>query len=140
MGRNFNGVQINQSPTITEKAGVDIADCRNRIMKYDEEGNAVLATAGTDIPIGIALIEAGHNDISGVESGKVLAGEDVDIQIKDIGYAIAGADIGKGAEVAAGEEGKAAVAASGDYVLGIALSKVTEGSYVRIQIGKYQKA
>ena len=46
MGRNFNGVQINQSPTITEKAGVDIADCRNRIMKYDEEGNAVLATAG----------------------------------------------------------------------------------------------
>lgn len=140
MGRNFNGVQINQSPTIIEKAGADISDCRNRIMKYDEDGNVVLATAGADIPVGIALIEAGQNDISGVESGKVMAGEDVDIQIKDIGYAIAGADIRKGAEVAAGAEGKAAVAASGDYVLGIALSKATEGNYVRIQLGKYQKA
>lgn len=139
MGRNFNGVQINQSPTIVEKAGADIADCRNRIMKYDEDGNVVLATAGTDIPVGIALIEAGQNDISGVDSGKVVSGEDVDIQIKDIGYALAGADIAKGAEVAAGVEGKAAVAVSGDYVLGIALSKAVEGSYIRIQIGKYQK-
>ncbi len=139
MGSNFNGVQINQSPTIVEKAGADIADCRNRIMKYDEDGNVVLATAGTDIPVGIAIIEAGQNDISGVDSGKVVSGEDVDIQIKDIGYALAGADIAKGAEVAAGAEGKAAVAVSGDYVLGIALSKAVEGSYVRIQIGKYQK-
>lgn len=139
MGRNFNGVQINQSPTIVEKAGADIADCRNRIMKYDEDGNVVLATAGTDIPVGIALIEAGQNDISGVDSGKVVSGEDVDIQIKDIGYALAGADIAKGAEVAAGVEGKAAVAVSGDYVLGIALSTAVEGSYIRIQIGKYQK-
>ena len=59
MGRNFNGVQINQSPTIVEKAGADIDDCRNRLMKYDEDGNVVLATAGTDIPVGIAVPDAG---------------------------------------------------------------------------------
>lgn len=26
MGKNFNGTQINQSPTISEKAGADVAD------------------------------------------------------------------------------------------------------------------
>ena len=29
-GRNFNGVQINQSVTVVEKAGADMEDCRNR--------------------------------------------------------------------------------------------------------------
>lgn len=138
--RNFNGVQINPSPTIVEKAGADIADCRNRIMKYDENGNVVLATAGADIPMGIALIEAGYNDITGKESGKVMAGDDVDILIKDMGVVIAGAEIKKGQEVAAGADGLAAVAASGDYVLGIALTNAAADGFLRIQIAKYQKA
>ena len=43
MRRNFNGVQINQSVTIVEKAGADIADCRNRIMVYDDNGDVVPA-------------------------------------------------------------------------------------------------
>ena len=60
MAKNYHGVQINPSPTIVEQAGAEIADVRNRIMKYDENGNVVLATAGTDIPVGIALIEAGY--------------------------------------------------------------------------------
>ena len=137
--KNFNGVQINQSPTLVEKAGADIADCRNRIMKYDENGNVVLATAGTDIPVGVALIEAGYNDISGVESGKVVTGDDVDILIKDIGFVLAGAEIKKGQEVTAGADGKAAVAATGNYVLGIALNNVTADGYCKIQIAKYQK-
>ena len=138
--RNFNGVQINPSPTIVEKAGADIADCRNRIMKYDENGNVVLATAGADIPMGIALIEAGYNDITGVESGKVVAGDDVDILIKDMGVVIAGAEIKKGQEVAAGADGLAAVAASGDYVLGIAITNAAADGFLRVQIAKYQKA
>lgn len=140
MGKNFNGVQINNSPTITEKAGAEITDCRNRILKYDENGDVVLATTGTDIPVGIALIEAGYNDISGTESGKVKVGDDVDIQIKDIGYVMAGAAITKGQEVTAGANGLAAVAAAGNYVLGIALSSAKANEYCRIQISKYQKA
>ena len=138
--RNYNGVQINPSPTIVEKAGAAIEDCRNRIMKYDENGNVVLATAGTDIPVGIALIEAGYNDITGVESGKVAVGDDVDILVKDMGVVIAGAEIKKGQEVTAGADGLAAVATSGNYVLGIALTNATADGYLQIQIAKYQKA
>ena len=48
MRKNFNGTQISQSVTITEQAGADIADCRNRIMIYDEDGNVVLAADGVE--------------------------------------------------------------------------------------------
>lgn len=140
MAKNFNGTQINNSATIVEKAGAEITDCRNKIMKYDENGDVVLATAGTDIPIGVALIESGCNDISGAESGKVVTGDDVDILVKDIGFVLAGATITKGQEITAGANGLAAVAAAGNYVLGIALSSAKENEYCRIQITKYQKA
>lgn len=138
--RNFHGVQINPSPTIVEVAGAAIEDCRNRIMKYDENGNVVLATAGTDMPVGIALIEVGYNDITGQESGKVEVGHDVDIQIKEMGVVIAGEDIKKGQEIAAGADGLAAVAAAGDYVLGVAITNAKADGFLNIQIAKYQKA
>ena len=138
--RNFNGVQINPSPTIVERAGAAIEDCRNRIMKYDENGNVVLATAGTDMPIGIALIESGYNDITGRESGKVAIGDDVDILIKEMGVVIAGAEIKKGQEIAAGADGLAAVASAGNYVLGVAITDAAAGGFLHIQIAKYQKA
>ena len=35
MAKNFNGTQINNSATIVEKAGAEITDCRNKILKYD---------------------------------------------------------------------------------------------------------
>ena len=135
--RNFNGVQINQSVTIMERAGADIADVRNRIMTYDTDGNVVLATDGSKVLVGVALIEAGINDISGVESGKVSTGEDVDIQIKDIGYILAGGEIAKGDEVTA-SDGLAVKAEAGNYVVGIALSAVAKDEYCRVQIAKYK--
>ncbi len=137
--KNFNGVQINQSVTIVETAGAEIADCRNRAMVYDDSGNVVLAADGTKPILGIALIEAGWNDISGIHSGKVALGEDVDLQIKDIGFILAGSEIAKGAEVTAGANGLGAAAAAGDYVVGIALDAAEKGDYCRIQIMKYQK-
>ena len=137
--RNFNGVQINQSVTIVEQAGAEIADVRNRIMTYDKDGNVVLAADGSAVLIGIALIESGVNDISGAESGKVNVGDDVDIQIKDIGYILAGGDITKGDEVTA-SSGLAVKAESSNYVVGIALSAVAKDEYCRVQITKYQKA
>ena len=137
--RNFNGVQINKSVTIVEQAGAAIEDVRNRIMAYDKDGNVVLAADGSTVLIGVALIEAGVNDISGVESGKVNVGDDVDIQIKDIGYILAGGEIAKGNEVTA-SNGLAVKAESGNYVVGIALSTVAKDDYCRVQIAKYQKA
>lgn len=138
--RNYNGVQINATQTIVEQAGEAIADVRNRIMKFDDNGNVVLATAGADIPVGIAIIEAGYNDISGQESGKVLAGDDVDILIKDIGVVLAGDTIKKGQEVTAGADGKAVAAESGNYVLGFARHDAKADEYLQVQIAKYQKA
>lgn len=140
MGKNFNGTQINQSVTITEKAGADIGDIRNLILKYDTDGNVVLATDGTAPLLGLSIIEGGFNDISGAESGKVKKGEDVDIQIKDIGFVIASAEIKKGQEVTATTGGKGKTAAAGDYVIGVALNSVSAGGYSRLQIAKYQKA
>ncbi len=138
MNRNFNGVQINQSVTIVEQAGADITDVRNRIMAYDDNGDVVLAADGTKIPVGIAIIEAGVNDISGKESGKIEKGDDVDIQIKDIGYVLAGAAITKGTEVMA-SSGLAIPATGGNYVIGIALYAAAKDDYCRVQISKYQK-
>ena len=137
--RNFNGVQVNQSVTIVEQAGAAIENVRNRIMAYDKDGNVVLAADGSTVLIGVALIEAGINDISGVESGKVNVGDDVDIQIKDIGYILAGGEIAKGNEVTA-SNGLAVKAESGNYVVGIALLTVAKDDYCRVQIAKYQKA
>ena len=136
--KNYNFVHINQSATIVEQAGAAIEDCRNRIMKYDDNGNVVLATAGTDIPLGICLIESGCNDITGATSGKVAAGDDVDMLIKDIGYVLAGATIKKGQAITAGAEGKAAVAAEGNYVIGIAMDNAEADEYLPVQIVKFK--
>ena len=125
MGTNFNGTMINQSVTIAEKAGADIADVRNLILKYDEDGNVVIAANGIAPLLGLSIIEGGYN---------------LEIQIKDIGYAIASAEIKKGQEVTATTGGKAAVAKAGEYVIGVALNSVSAGGYSRIQIAKYQKA
>ena len=137
--RNYRGAQFNQSLTIAELAGASIEDVRNLIMKYDDNGNVIPATAGTDIPVGIALIETGRNDITGQTSGMVETGDPVDILIKDRGVVLAGATIKKGQEVAAGAGGMAVVAASGNYVLGFALGNASEGEYLEVQISKYQK-
>ena len=138
--RNFNGMQTNQSVTIVEKAGADVADIRNCIMKFDENGDVVVATDGKEFLLGIALIEAGYNDITGKESGKVVKGDDVDIQIKDMGVVVAGEEIKKGQEITAGAEGLAAVAASGDFVLGVALTSAQAGGFLRVHITKHVKA
>ena len=137
--RNYRGAQFNQSATIVELAGAACEDVRNLIMKYDDNGDVVPATAGTDIPVGIALIETGYNDITGQTSGKVEVGDNVDILIKDRGVCLAGAAIKKGQEVAAGADGLAAVAEAGNYVLGIALGNAEVGEYLEVQIAKYQK-
>lgn len=139
MAVNYIGNQINQSPTIVEKAGADIADGRNKLYKYDTNGDLVLAGAG-EMAVGIGLIETGYNDVTGVEAGKVVKGDNVTVQIKDIGLVQAGAEIKKGAEVAADANGLAVTAQTGNYVIGIAQDAATaKGDFIYIQITKYKK-
>ena len=47
---------INQSVTIVEQAGAEIADVRNRIMAYDGDGNVVLAADGSVVIVTLWLI------------------------------------------------------------------------------------
>lgn len=136
---NYIGSQINESPTIVEKAGANVADGRCLLYKYDDNGQLVVAGAG-ELVAGIGLIEAGYNDVTGVEAGKVVAGDDLTVQIKDIGLVKAGGAIKKGAEVTANAEGMAVEAASGNYVCGIAQDKAeAKGDFIYIQIVKYKK-
>ena len=138
MGINYIGTQINQSPTITEKAGANIDDARGKIVKYDASGNVVLAAAG-DVAVGITIMEDGANDITGAESGKVVSGEDVTVQIKDIGLVKAGGEIKKGAEIASDANGCAVTATDGNFVVGTAKTAAAAGEYCHIIINKYQK-
>ena len=131
MGKNFNGTQINQSPTISEKAGADVADIRNLILKYDTDGNVVVAADGTAPLLGVSIIESGYNDISGVEAGMVKKGEDVDILIKDIGFVIASAEIKKGQDVFCVGGGSAG--GSGNWDANNGYGKAGSGGYTKTQ-------
>ncbi len=137
---NYNGMQMNPSATIVDEAAAKVEDARCKIFAYDSNGKLVLATDGSKPLVGIATIEVGANDITGAKSGEVNAGDDIDIQIKDIGFVTAGATIAKGDEITSDVNGEAKKAAAGDYVIGFALNAVEKGGFVKIQISKYQKA
>lgn len=136
--RNVHGAQFNQTPTLVGVAAADVADIRNLVVAYNTDGKVVVAEDATSWPVGIAIVEAGLNDITGENSGSVKAGDDVDILIKDIGYAIAGGAIKKGEPVCATAGGKVVKATSG-YVLGHAVTDASgDGKYVQVQICKYK--
>lgn len=138
MARNVHGAQFNQTPTLVARAAANVLDIRNRVVVFDANGDVAVATDATKWPVGIAIIEAGLNDISGEKSGSVKKGDDVDILVKDIGYAIAGGAIAKGEPVSATEGGKVVKATTG-YVVGHALTAASgDGKYVQIQICKYK--
>lgn len=127
---SYNSTGINTSATIVEAAGA-AADYRGKAVKIDENGKAALAGAG-EVAIGVGII---------TNSDTTKVGEDVDIQVKEIGLGIAGAEIKKGAELASDSEGKLVTAAGGNFVIGTALEDATAaGVYIRIQITKYMKS
>ena len=130
MGKVYMSSQINQSPTITAPAGAELTGVHGLLLKFDTDGNVVAAGAG-EKAIGIAIITNNEN---------VEKGEDVDIQIKDIGLVKAGAAFKKGAELAADASGKAIEATAGQFVIGTALRAATaDGDLVSIQICPYYK-
>ena len=133
MGANtYFGTSINESPTIVLPAGEEIQDARG-IALVIKEGAVVKPEAGANV-IGISVIET---------EDMVVQGEDVTVQIKDIGKWVAGEEIVIGTELATDAEGKAVAASDGDFIVAVALSKATEaGSWVKVQIikGGYKSA
>lgn len=131
MGKTYITNQINESATIVEKAGAAIEDVRGLAMKYNSSGDVIPASTAGELIIGVGIITNAEN---------ITVGEDVDIQIKDIGLVKAGGTIDKGAEIMAGSDGRAIAATTGKFVIGIALEAATEGQFFYAQLTKYNKA
>lgn len=126
---NYLATSINESPVIVDKAGAAIADVRGRAVKFDENGKIVLAAAG-DTVLGVGIMT---NDVD------IKAEQDVHVQIKDIGLVYAGAEIKKGAELAAGADG-AMVPATEGAVCAIALDAAANaGLYIKARLVTYTK-
>lgn len=131
MGKTYMTSQINTSPTISEKAGAAITDVRGLLVKYDGDGKVVPASVEGELVVGAGIITNNEN---------IKSGEDVDIQVKEIGIVKAGAAIAKGAEVMADATGKAKTATAGKFVIGTALEAAESGQLFYIQFTKYYKA
>lgn len=123
----YNTTTINQSVTLVFPAGEDITDGAFRAVKLDANSRVLLAGAG-DIPLGV---------IPGGVEDTVKAGEDISIQIKDVGLCIAGGVIPAGAIVACGADGNCVAATDGSPILGQAFDAAAQdGDTIRIQLLK----
>lgn len=124
----YTGTQINTSATFAFKAAEAIEDPRNKAIVVTADG-AKVATGGTAPIMGVALIT---NDFP------VKAGEDVHVQIKEIGLVEAGGEVAVGAALTANANGQAVTATEGAYVLGVAMASGVAGDKIPVQIVKYK--
>lgn len=122
----YFGTSINDSPTIVLPAKAELKNVQGIALAVDG-GELALPTAGQNA-IGLVLFT---NDET------VAAGEDVTVQVKDIGKWIAGGAISVGDELTTDAAGKAVKATAGDFITAIALSKATaSGDVISVQIVK----
>ena len=109
-------------------AGVAIENGAFCAVKYDENGAVVLCSTEGEMVVGILLPET---------TQKLSAGEDVTVQIKDIGYCKAGAEIKKGQEVMVDAKGRVIPATAGKFVIGYAMTSATaEDEIIEVDIRK----
>ena len=126
MAKTVLGTTINSSPTVVFPAGAAITGARYVALALSD-GKAVLPAAGA-MALGISIGETDEN---------VAAGEDIDIQVKDIGKWMAGEAIDAGDALATDAEGKAVKATSGKFIMGVAMtSAAATGSLVQVQLAK----
>lgn len=119
--KSYVTTQINDSSTIAMTAGAAIEDVRCRAVKFDANGNVVLAAAG-DKPLGVGIIT---NVVNIPEGGHV------DVQYKNIGLVYAGGAFAKGTPLSVDANG-CFVAASDAAVVAVALEAAgAAGVYTR---------
>jgi len=126
----FISTGINDTPTIVGKAGIPLVNAAFLAVKFDEAGNIVPAGTGENaLGLLIASIPE-HVDV----------GEDVTVQIKDIGLWVTGDAVSAGAELTPDANGAAVTAEEGKYVTAIALEAATAaGQVIKVQIVKSGK-
>ena len=121
---------INDSPTIVGKSTDAIANGAFLAAKFDGAGGIVLAGAGENA-IGLLIATTPE---------AVAAGDDVTIQIKDIGLWKVGAAVAAGAELTSDANGAAVTATTGKYATAIALeAAAAPGAVIKVQIVKSGK-
>lgn len=115
---------INSSATVDFLAAADLVEPKGIGLKLTDSGVS-LPTAGGDIA-GIAIIS---------NPDSVKAGERVDVQVKDIGLAKAGAAFNAGALLAVDATGKFVAATSGQLMIARALEAANAaGDLVKVQL------
>ena len=120
---SYYGTTINDSAVIVVKAGEEIP--APAFLAVGADGK--VATAGKNA---IGIVMPGCDD-------KVAVGDDLDVQIKDIGAWTAGAAVAYGDELAVGAGGKAVKATAKCFIVGIALEAATKADQrITVQIVK----
>lgn len=128
----YIGTTINDSATIAAKASATIT-----------KGAMLAVTMGAT---GVTVAGKGKEAVGLLAADtapSVATGEDVTVQVKDIGLWVSGGEITAGALLASDAHGKAAAAASTDFIVAQALEGATGADQpIHVQIIKagYQKA
>lgn len=115
----FFGTSINDSPTIVLEAGAKLENIQGIALAISN-GALVKPTAGTNV-IGLSLFT---NDETAEK------GDDITVQIKDIGKWVAGEAIAVGDELTTDANGKAVKAGEGDFVTAVALGTAEKADTV----------
>lgn len=130
MDKQYLNAFINNSATIRDALAADITDASHKAVAYDSDGKLILPAADGDPAIGVLLSDTPADD-----SGVTKAETEVDVLIKNIGLALAGGAVKKGEHLTATATGAVTKAATGNYILGTAMTEATaEGELVQIQL------
>lgn len=122
----YFGASINDSPTIVIPAKEKIENVQGIALAISD-GQLTKPTAGANV-IGLSLFT---NDET------VEAGDDITVQVKDIGKWVAGGAIAVGDELTTDANGKAVKATDGNFITAVALSKASaDGDVIKVQIVK----
>ena len=122
----FNGSVINESATLCLPAKSAIKTGRFTAVSLD--GGGVVPCNGTLIPMGLTIAET--PDALG-------AGDDVHMQVKDVGMWTGGVAFLAGDPLASDANGRAVKATAGSFIFGFALEDcAANGQAVRVQITK----
>lgn len=125
---NYFGASVNQSPVIAERAGEAMKNGAFLAVKYDDDGSIILCNKAGETALGLLLPDTAE---------EISQGNELTVQIKDIGLAKAGGVFKKGAPLTTDAQGKLVEAAGGSFILGYALEQsFAEGQFVRVDITK----
>lgn len=123
---SYTGTLMNESPVISGCAGARLGDAAFLAVAYDTTG-AIQFPAGGEVPLGLLVAETENIDMN----------DRLTVQIKDVGGWKAASAFTAGTELTSDVNGLAKAAASGEFILAIALEPAaTAGQIVKVQITK----